>query len=110
MAINGHMKTVNIAELKNRLSLYLDEVRAGREVLVRDRNRPIARIVPITHHSGHDDELRALAAQGKIRLAEEEMDEGFWNLPAPRVSTAALRRTLERERRRLSKNEGPRSR
>src|SRR5262245_56424930 len=43
------MKTVNIAELKNRLSLYLNEVRAGHEVLVRDRNTPIARIVPIAH-------------------------------------------------------------
>ncbi len=92
------MKTVNIAELKNRLSFYLNDVKAGHEVLVRDRNTPIARIVPITRSSARDDELRALAAQGKIRLAEDEVGEDFWELPAPKVSTAALRRALESER------------
>jgi hypothetical protein len=34
------MKAVNIAKLKNRLSFYLNEVKAGHEVLVRDRNNP----------------------------------------------------------------------
>lgn len=91
-------KAVNIAELKNRLSVYLNEVRAGQEILVRDRNTPIARIVPIAHDGDPDDELRALAAQGKVRLAEAVMDESFWDLPAPRVSTDALRRALNRER------------
>lgn len=92
------MKTVNIAELKNRLSVYLNEVRAGHEVLVRDRNTPIARIVPIAHGADQDDELRALAAQGKVRLAEKVMDESFWDLPAPRVSEDTLRDALNSER------------
>lgn len=92
------MKTVHIAELKNRLSLYLNQVRAGHEVLVRDRNTPIARIVPIEHDMNQDDELQVLAAQGKVRLAENAMDDSFWDLPAPRVSVAALRRVLENER------------
>jgi prevent-host-death family protein len=38
------MRSVNIAELKNRLSLYINEVKAGEGILVRDRNLPIARI------------------------------------------------------------------
>jgi prevent-host-death family protein len=75
------MKTVNIAELKNRLSVYLNEVRAGHEVLVRDRNTPIARIVPIVHDMNQDDELRVLAAQGKVRLAENAIDESFGTYP-----------------------------
>lgn len=91
-------KAVNIAELKNRLSLYLNEVRAGQELLVRDRNTPIARIVPIAHGADQDAELLALAAQGKIQLAEAVMEESFWDLPAPRVSADALRRALTRER------------
>jgi len=92
------MKSVNIAALKNRLSVYLNEVRAGHEVLIRDRNTPIARIVPITRTSGDDEELHVLASQGKIRLAEDEIDESFWDLPAPRVSRTALQRTLKIER------------
>src|SRR2546422_1992794 len=97
MAIMAIMKTVNIAELKNRLSLYLNEVRTGHEVIVRDRNVPIARIVPISQ-SNPDDELRALAGQGKIRLAEDQLDEAFWDLPAPRVPRHTLRRVLILER------------
>ena len=92
------MKSVNIAELKNRLSAYLNEVKGGEEILVRDRNNPIAKIVPIAISSGRDEELVALAARGKLRLGEGVMDDSFWELPAPRISPAALRRSLERER------------
>ena len=62
------MKSVNIAELKNRLSVYLNEVKAGEEILVRDRNQPVARIVPLARSRNEDDELLALASQGKLRL------------------------------------------
>lgn len=92
------MKSVNIAELKNRLSVYLSEVKGGEEILVRDRNNPIAKIVPFTHFSGQDEELVALAAKGKLRMGEGDMDDSFWELPAPRISAAALRRSMEHER------------
>lgn len=42
------MKMVKIAELKDRLSEHLRAVEKGAEVIVTDRNRPIARIVPFT--------------------------------------------------------------
>jgi prevent-host-death family protein len=92
------MKSVNIAELKNRLSGYLNEVKAGEEILVRDRNVPIARIVPLVKNADQDGELVALAAQGKVRLGEGIIDESFWELPAPRVSAELLRRAIDRER------------
>ena len=92
------MKTVNIAELKNRLSVYLNEVRGGEEIVIRDRNLPIARIVPLNRSSGHDDELMTLAAQGKLRLGEGVIDDSFWDLPAPRVAPELLRTALEKER------------
>lgn len=41
------MKTVKIAELKDQLSRHLRAVEAGSEITVTDRNRPIARIVPV---------------------------------------------------------------
>ncbi len=92
------MKTVNIADLKNRLSQYLSEVKAGKEIVVRDRNLPIAKIVPIHRNASEDDELLALAAEGKIRLAETTLDDSFWKLPAPRVSAKALKRAIDLER------------
>jgi len=42
------MKTVKIAELKDRLSEYLRVVASGSELVVTDRNRPVARILPIS--------------------------------------------------------------
>lgn len=41
------MKTVRIAELKDHLSQHLRAVEAGDEIVVTDRHRPIARIVPV---------------------------------------------------------------
>jgi prevent-host-death family protein len=41
------MKRVKIAELKDHLSQHLRAVEAGDEVLVTDRQRPIARILPV---------------------------------------------------------------
>lgn len=37
---------VNIAELKSRLSHYLRHVRLGGEIIVKDRETPVARLVP----------------------------------------------------------------
>jgi prevent-host-death family protein len=92
------MKSVNVAELKDRLSAYLNEVRGGQEILVRDRKTPIARIVPVTHGAGDDEELRLLAAEGKVRLGGEPLDESFWRLPAPRLKAQLLKRAVDQER------------
>jgi prevent-host-death family protein len=78
------MKSVNITELKNRLNVYLNDVKAGEEILVRDRNQPVARIVPLVRSGDEDEELLALAAQGKLRLGEGLLEEFFWEIPAAR--------------------------
>ena len=92
------MKSVNITELKNRLSVYLNDMKAGEEILVRDRNQPVARIVPLVRSRDEDKELLALAAQGKLRLGEGLLEESFWEMPAPRVAADALPRAVEPER------------
>jgi prevent-host-death family protein len=40
------MRTVNVAELKNRLSKFLSFAKGGEEVVIRDRNLPVAKLVP----------------------------------------------------------------
>ena len=47
MWLDVAMKRVKIAELKDQLSKYLRAVERGDEVEVTDRDRPIARIVPV---------------------------------------------------------------
>lgn len=46
------MKPVKIAELKDNLSRYLRAASKGASVLVTDRDRPVARIVPIQEEEG----------------------------------------------------------
>ena len=55
---------VGIRELKNGLSKYIDRVRAGEEVIVTDRGRPVARLSPI---DASDDRLADLVAAGLVR-------------------------------------------
>ena len=40
------MHSVNVAELKNRLSKYLRFAKGGEEIIIRDRNLPVAKLVP----------------------------------------------------------------
>lgn len=81
------MRTVNVADLKNHLSRYLSEVREGEEVLIRDRNLPIARIVPLSNINDVEAEEVRLAAAGQLRLPEATgLPKSFWSMPAPRVS------------------------
>lgn len=80
------MHQVNIAELKNRLSHYLDKVRGGEEILIRDRQRPIAKIVPLSSPTDLEAEELELIAEGILRPAEAELPASFWKMPRPRVS------------------------
>jgi prevent-host-death family protein len=70
------MRTVNIGELKNQLSGYLQYVRNGEEIVIRDRSVPVARILPYLHGSGWEHEAQ-LVASGAMKMPEEEMD---WEL------------------------------
>ena len=59
------MRTVNIADLKARLSAHIQYVRDGEEVLVCDRNQPVARIVPCRLED-HADQEKQLIARGVL--------------------------------------------
>jgi antitoxin (DNA-binding transcriptional repressor) of toxin-antitoxin stability system len=90
------MKTVNIGKLKDNLSAYLHEVRNGEEVIVQDRKKPIARIVPI--RAEVSDEEAYLASIGVLKLPENPRGidwEAFWKLPRPTVSDEAVKEAMD---------------
>ena len=43
---NKGMRTAGIREARRNLSSLLDDVREGREVVITDRGKPVARLVP----------------------------------------------------------------
>lgn len=65
------MSTVGIKELKNRLTTYLRRTKAGEEVIVTERGRPIALLQPIQaaeNAVGREARLARLAALGLVTL------------------------------------------
>lgn len=67
------MRSVNVAELKNRLSKYLRFAKDGEEVVIRDRSHPVAKLVPFSAEGADDQELKLVAA-GKLRLPKVRLD------------------------------------
>ena len=80
------MKTVNIADLKNRLSAYLQLVRNGEELLIKDRDVPVAHISPYRAANLAEEE-RQLVASGVLRAPKKNIRNwdrfwrDFWAVP-----------------------------
>src|SRR3990170_8289203 len=83
----------NIAELKNQLSHFLKLVRSGQPVLVKDRNRVVARIEPVlgpADESTEEVQLAQLVEKGILRAAKEKISEiDFSDRPRMKRSLAA---------------------
>jgi antitoxin (DNA-binding transcriptional repressor) of toxin-antitoxin stability system len=74
IAMRGvRMRTVNVAKLKDQLSKYLTFAKSGEEVIIRDRNLPIAKLVPFSAEDADELELK-LVATGEMRLPEMALD------------------------------------
>lgn len=77
------MTRVRIAELKDRLSEHLRAVEQGGEVVVLDRDRPIARIVPLAA-AGH----RIRLVHGRRDFAavrDRRRSPAGWSVPSSRL-------------------------
>jgi prevent-host-death family protein len=99
--------SAGIAELKAKLSEYLSRVRAGEEVLVTDRGRPVARLVPVGEGTGPGEEaekarLRAMERDGLLRLGPGRLPDGFFEKERPSDPGGSLRKAVSEDR-----EEGP---
>lgn len=92
------MQTVNIADLKNNLSAWLEQVKNGEELIVKDRNTPIARVMPLTAGEHLDTEEEALVAAGLMHLPLDKKNNDFLDYPAPEVSLDHIRVAIQAER------------
>ena len=93
------MESVNIAELRGHLSSYLDRVRKGEEILVRDRKLAVAKNVPIADAAEFGDEILQMASEGIVRLPVKKLDlKTFFKMPAPKVSLKKLKAAVEADR------------
>jgi prevent-host-death family protein len=76
--------TASVAELKARLSEHLRAVKAGGEVLVTERGRPIARLVPVSAELASESRNAQLERGGLVRAAGGKLSPDFLAAPRPR--------------------------
>lgn len=92
------MKTAAVSELKASLSEYLSKVKAGEEVIVTDRGKPIARIVPVASSAAVPEHLRELERKGLIKIGTGKLPKDFWNWPRPKDPKGLVLKALFEER------------
>ena len=92
------MHSVNVAELKDQLSKYLGFAKRGEEVIIRDRNLPVAKLVPFKAEDASDEEILLVAA-GKMRLPRNKLNaEQLERIPTGKVSGNKAIRALLADR------------
>lgn len=84
---------VGIRELKNDLSKYIDRVRAGEEVIVTDRGRPVARLSSLDQSTTR---LAELVAAGIVRAPTSVTR----HRPGPRIAAKGTVSDLVADQRR----------
>lgn len=80
------MIEVGVRELKNNLSHYLKRVARGERIRVTMRGRPVAELGPAAANKV-DEDLKRLAAEGKLTLATKPKDR---NPPPPVRSDSSV--------------------
>ena len=81
------MKAAKVSELKAGLSKYLARVKRGEQVVITERGRPIAKLVPLPPRPpGVDadewDRLVDMERQGRITIPEKPgLPSEFWDMP-----------------------------
>ena len=94
------MKSAGIAELKAHLSEYLDQVKAGREVVVTDRGSPVAKLVPLKGDVKEGSRRERLARAGLLILGRGRIRKELLTPPTgdPRLGAEVLEALLEERR------------
>ena len=92
------MRSVNVAELKNRLSKYLTFAKGGEEIVIRDRNLPVAKLVPFSAEDADDQDLMLVAA-GQLRLPKSRLNlKKLLKIPTGKVAGHKAIQALVAER------------
>ncbi|RJR38748.1 MAG: type II toxin-antitoxin system prevent-host-death family antitoxin [Desulfobacteraceae bacterium] len=94
------MKTAAISELKARLSEFLTQVKAGNEVLITDRGKAVARLVPVVKSDvdSRNDSMVLMEKQGLIKLGSSRLPKNFWKMERGEDRKSLVREAILEER------------
>ena len=92
------MRTVNISDLKAQLSAHIQWVRDGEEVLVCDRNQPVARIIPCCMDDQPERERQLVARGVLMPPLQQRSSPVSWPNPPGTISDEVIERLWREER------------
>ena len=97
------MVKTNISTMKSQLSRYIDRVKGGQEVVISERDRPVAKLVPYHARKSEGGDWSArvmeLARQGQIKVAQKSKRPlRLTPAPAPKGGARVLEALLEERR------------
>ncbi len=92
------MDKATISQLKNHLSAYLKKVRAGRTILIVDRDEPVARLERIAGGDAADDRIGRLEKAGLVRRAIRRLDVAAFRRSGPTAKRSVLDALLDERR------------
>jgi prevent-host-death family protein len=81
------MEVTSISNLKARLSLFLDNIKNGEEVIITDRGKIFAKIIPIDSGDPHiSTHLREMERVRLAHIGRGNLPDNFWTIPRPKVT------------------------
>ena len=92
------MQKATISQIKNRLSAYLQKVRAGESILILDRDQPIARIEPVRHEDDPEGRIAALVREGLLKPASKTLPLKLLKSIKPTRGSGVLEALLDERR------------
>jgi prevent-host-death family protein len=92
------MRTVKISDLKAQLSAHIQWVRDGEEVLVCDRNQPVARIVPCRLEDQPVRERQLIARGILTPPLQKRSSPVSWPKPPGNIPDDVVERLWQEER------------
>ncbi|MBT9589202.1 type II toxin-antitoxin system prevent-host-death family antitoxin [bacterium] len=88
----------SVTNLKASLSAFLDSVKSGEEVLVTERGRPIARLIPYSTSLDQNESTLRLIRAGVLRPAREQSIKAFLSSSRLAQSQASVVEALLEDR------------
>jgi len=92
------MQTAAVSEIKASLSEYLGKVKAGEDIMITERGRPIARIIPLRRDQQAAGQLEHLEKKGLVKIGSGGLPDDLWNISRPQDKGAAGLAALLEER------------
>ncbi len=101
LGYNPSMRTAKISELKAKLSAHIEYVKRGHDVLILDRNTPVARLTSVGSIDDYDDRIRRLIAKGVLSppIEPRKPGEKWPEPPGPTKITREIMDQVWREER-----------